>query len=39
MYNIIQSLNNSRIRWSVLSYSKLLNTTTDDKQLDANVDC
>lgn len=23
--------NNSRIRWSVLSYSKLLNTTTDDK--------
>ena len=30
-YKHNQIPNNSRIRWSVLSYSKLLNTTTDDK--------
>ena len=31
LYKHNQIPNNSRIRWSVLSYSKLLNTTTDDK--------
>ncbi|NGC78440.1 hypothetical protein G5T19_07175 [Lactobacillus reuteri] len=33
LYKHNQIPNNSRIRWATLSYSKLLNTTTDDKSV------